>query len=219
MHCPACKIAFHDREDEWAKAEKRDHENGEFFWVSILTNCPECFHPILRIAKQDRLVDHCYDIQVVYPMRSRRVYVSTEVPEYLAKDYKEAVLVLELSDNASAALSRRTLQGILRDKGYPQWHLSNQIKAVLDETDPDKRLPHSIRETIEAVKEYGNFSAHPNEDKSTLEIIDVEPNEAEWCLEIVGALFEHFYIRPAEDAKRLAALEEKRARTRNQQVN
>jgi hypothetical protein len=30
------------------------------------------------------------------------------------------------------------------------------------------------------IRNFGNFAAHPNENKATLEIIDVEPHEAEW---------------------------------------
>ena len=213
MQCPACQVAFHDREDEWAKSKKRDDKNGDFSWVSILTICPECFHPILRIAKEDRPIDGFYDMRVVYPLKSKEVVVSSEVPEFLAKDFREAVLVLDISAKASAALSRRTLQNILRKNGYDQWHLADQIKALLGETDPDKRLPPHIRETIAAVKEYGNFAAHPKEDKSTFEIIHVEPDEAEWCLEIVEALFHHYYVRPALDSKRFAKLKTKKGRS------
>jgi hypothetical protein len=52
---------------------------------------------------------------------------------------------------------------------------------------------------------------HPNEDKATLEIIDIEPHEAEWCLETIEELFEHFYVGPAVAAARKAALNAKLA--------
>jgi hypothetical protein len=87
--------------------------------------------------------------------------------------------------------------------------LVKQVAAFIDETDPQKVAPQSLRETVDAIRNFGNFSAHPIDDKSTLQIIDVEPHEAEWCLDILDELFEHFYVRPSEAAARKAALNAK----------
>jgi hypothetical protein len=61
------------------------------------------------------------------------------------------------------------------------------------------------------IRHFGNFSAHPTEDVTTLQIIDVEPGEAEWCLDILEDMFEHFYVRPADAAARNTALDAKLA--------
>jgi len=50
---------------------------------------------------------------------------------------------------------------------------------------------------------------HPINDKTSLQIIDVEPQEAEWCLEILEALFDYFYVAPAAAKKKKAALDAK----------
>jgi hypothetical protein len=55
------------------------------------------------------------------------------------------------------------------------------------------------------------ISLHPTEDVTTLEIIPVEDDEAEWCLQILEDMFEHFYVRPVEAALRKAALDAKLA--------
>jgi hypothetical protein len=55
---------------------------------------------------------------------------------------------------------------------------------LLNETDPSKALPHKLRETVDAIRKFGSRSAHPIDDKTTLQVIDVEPHEAEWCVEI-----------------------------------
>ena len=65
---------------------------------------------------------------------------------------------------------------------------------------------------MDAVRSFGNFSAHPVNDVTTLQIIDVEPDEAAWCLEIIEALFDHYYVRPAANAEKLANLDQKRKR-------
>ena len=62
---------------------------------------------------------------------------------------------------------------------------------------------------MDAIRIFGNFSAHPLSDVTSLQITDVEPEEAEWCLELVERLFDHYYIRPAMDERRLAELNEK----------
>lgn len=62
---------------------------------------------------------------------------------------------------------------------------------------------------IHAIRHFGNFSAHPINDETALQIIEVEPHEAEWCLGILEECFEHFYVGPAVTREKMAALDEK----------
>jgi uncharacterized protein DUF4145 len=126
----------------------------------------------------------------VHPVGSNRGPVPPEVPKGIAADYVEACQVLPLSAKASAALSRRCLQGMLNDKGYKGSNLAKQIDQLLK----PGVLPKHIHETVDVIRNFGNFSAHPINDKTSLQIIDVDPEEAEWCLEILEALFDHFYV-------------------------
>jgi Domain of unknown function (DUF4145) len=123
--------------------------------------------------------------------------VPPDVPTDIAPDYVEACNVLPISPKASAALSRRCLQNILHAHGYRARDLAHEIDLLLAEADPLKALPHKLRVTVDGIRHFGNFSAHPTENKATLEIIDVEDHEAEWCLQITEDLFEHFYVGPA----------------------
>src|ERR1700744_413547 len=100
---------------------------------------------------------------------------------------------------------------MLRNNGYKARDLANEIERLLGETDPMKARPRKLRETVDAIRNFGNFAAHPSEDKATLEIIDIEPHEAEWCLETIEELFEHFYVGPALAAAKRSALNEKLA--------
>jgi hypothetical protein len=88
------------------------------------------------------------------------------------------------------------LQAILRDQGYAQRDLAQQIDALLGEQDPAKAIPTALRQTVDAIRNFGNFSAHPVTDQTTLEIIPVEPHEAEWCLEILEEMFDHTMSGP-----------------------
>jgi len=147
--------------------------------------------------------------EMIYPRGAARGPVPREVPDDVKTDYIEACNVLPLSPKASAALSRRCLQVILRNHGYKDRDLSREIQLLLDEPDPTKGIPTTLRTTVDGIRNFGNFSAHPITDITTLQVIDVEPHEAEWCLEIIEEMFEHFYVRPAQAAKRKAALDAK----------
>ena len=208
MQCPSCKVEFHDRPDEWKKAIKPIPDSLFTEMVSI-TLCPRCHCGIVEHSVYLDDIDDFVDRKIVYPVASQQVIVEPAVPENLKNDYVEAALVLEISAKASAALSRRILQSVLSSHGYKHRDLATRVEAVLSEVDPNKILPHYVKNKIDAIRNFGNFSAHEQRDMVTSEIIDVEPEEAQWCLEIVSDLFEHYYVRPATDAKKLADLNQK----------
>ena len=209
IKCPHCFVTFHEK---WAGDDIYAEGTNIVEWRWKATSCPSCEEQIIMIGKVKQVrglpitrFDED-DSFLVYPKFPQRAPVSDDVPESFRVDYTEACNVLEISPKASAALSRRVLQGILRDKGYSSHNLVDQIKKVLGETNPQNILPLNVRNTIDAVRNFGNFAAHPMSDQATLQIIDVEPQEAEWCLEIIEALFEHYYVGPAESVKRVSAL-------------
>jgi hypothetical protein len=61
-----------------------------------------------------------------------------------------------------------------------------------------KQLPSTIADSIDSVRHIGNFAAHPIKSQSTGEIVDVEPNEAEWNLDVLESLFDFYYVLPAK---------------------
>jgi hypothetical protein len=50
---------------------------------------------------------------------------------------------------------------------------------------------------------------HQNSAIAPLQVIDVEPDEAEWCLETVEELFEHLFVAPAAAKAKKARLDAK----------
>ena len=56
-----------------------------------------------------------------------------------------------------------------------------------------------------------SFAAHPQKGTNGGEIIEVEPQEAEWNLDVLGELFDHFFVRPAKLQMRKDALNKKLA--------
>jgi hypothetical protein len=130
--------------------------------------------------------------------------IPSEVPKNMSADYEEAALVFPFSAKASAALSRRCLQTVLREAGKStKRDLSDQIDEVLP------KLPAHLQKSLDAVRAIGNFGVHPIKTKSTGEIVDVEPGEAEWNLDTLEALFDFYYVQPAILDKKRTDLNEK----------
>jgi hypothetical protein len=130
-------------------------------------------------------------------------------PKPVEADYYESVKLLDVSPPASAAFSRRCLQALLTSRGYTQGKLVKQIEALLGESDHSKILPHYVATSVDAIRNFGNFSAHAIGDSATAEIIAVEPGEAEWCIEIMEDLFDHYFARPSAELAKIESINAK----------
>ena len=208
MKCPHCGTSYHVKDDDWEVVRVKTEGAASMYDIRA-TSCPSCGKPIIWLDELETWIEDVVDSEMVYPRTVNRSPLSEVVPYNLQTDFKEACEVLSISPKASAALSRRVLQALLGDQGYTSRDLSGQIEAVLFESDPEKVLPSQVRAVVDAIRNFGNFSAHPISDVTTLQVIEVEPNEAEWCIQILEALFDHYFVRPAEDAARLAVLNSK----------
>jgi hypothetical protein len=225
MDCPHCGKAFHD---SWTQVSiltigdtPRHTADGNLVlpgrpyieWKANATICPACQNPTITLLQclndGDRYKIPTVFTRRAYPTNTFRKPTPKEVPAHIKEDYEEACGVLPISQKASAALSRRCLQAILQGQGYTQRDLAVQINALLSESDPTKAIPTTLRETVDVIRNFGNFSAHLITDQTTLQIIPVEPHEAEWCLDILEDMFDHYYVKPAEAKARKAALDAK----------
>lgn len=135
-----------------------------------------------------------------------RAPLPAEVTDPYASDYREACNSLADSPKASAALSRRCLQALLRDKaGVKQGNLYDEIEEVVN----SGKLPSDLAEALHHVRVTGNFAAHPEKSANTGAIVDVEQGEAEWTLDVLESLFDFYFVRPAQLAARKAELNKK----------
>lgn len=87
------------------------------------------------------------------PSSSAKVFPNY-VPQPIINDYTEACVIRDLSPKASATLSRRCLQGIIRD----YWSISknrliDEINELKDKIDP------TTWQAIDAVRNIGNIGA------------------------------------------------------------
>jgi hypothetical protein len=201
MKCPHCLVEINPNFKEIFLGPDK-----ESFWSLFIMNCPNpnCGKKIIDLACGEPTKDQygnpvqglrvIASRQTVRPFASSRPPVPPEVDELFAKDYYEACLILSFSPKASAALSRRCLQNVLREKaGVKKNDLSNEIQQILD----SKFLPSHLSESIDAIRNIGNFAAHPLKSTSTGEIVDVEIGEAEWLLDVLESLFDFYFVQPA----------------------
>jgi len=200
MKCPHCLNGFHSE-----KSNKFLVDDVDGRWYVTYEICPECRKSIIELEFYRQGSKHPSKIRA-YPKGVSRAPVPEEVPIQFADDYKEACLVFHDSAKASAALSRRCLQNILREKaGIKKGDLAGEIQQVLD----SKQLPTHLSEAIDAVRNIGNFAAHPIKSTHTGEIVDIEPGEAEWLLDVLEGLFDFYFVQPAILQKKRVELDKK----------
>lgn len=120
----------------------------------------------------------------------------------------EAADILTRSPKASAALARRCLDTLMDEQlNLPPGNRA-PLADKIDQALP--ALPAHIQEQIDAIRNIGNFGAHLSR-AVTGEIIDVDPGEAEWTLDILDELFDHYYVQPARIQQKRAAVNAKLA--------
>ena len=85
--------------------------------------------------------------------------------------------------------------------------MADEIQQLID----SGKLPSDLSESIDAVRNIGNFAAHPMKSQHSGEIIEVELGEAEWTLDVLEELFDFYFVRPALRAKKRADLDQKLA--------
>ena len=213
MKCPHCKVDFHDR-----IAQHNIGSDADGYWVLEMCTCPACdklvmflcLHLKAQVPGSDQFVPGVEPLKkyLIRPKVATRLGPPSQVPSDLADDYREASLVLADSPKASAALSRRCLQSLLRKQvGVKKADLAKEIEEVI----ASGILPSYLSEAIDVVRIIGNFAAHPIKATSTGEILPVELGEAEWILDVLDGLFDFYYVQPSILSARKVALDAKLA--------
>ncbi len=128
--------------------------------------------------------------------RSQAKVFPSYIPKAIVEDYEEACLIRDLSPKASATLSRRCLQSIIRDfHGITKKRLVDEIEALQEVIDP------LIWQAIDAVRSIGNIGAHMEKDINL--IIEVEPQEASALIGLIEILLKDWYVARHEKQKQL----------------
>lgn len=168
-------------------------------------NCPSCGEIIIFLIEErylgTDLIGRIQDgkkEQMIYPSKSKFDNLK-DIPKDYLEDYQEAINVLAPSPKASAALTRRLLQNILRE----EFKIENKsLAGEIQEFINLPGIPSHLSDAVDAVRNVGNLAAHPSKNKNTGEIVKVEPGEAEWLIEVIEALFDFVFIQPKKLEKR-----------------
>jgi hypothetical protein len=208
MKCPHCTVEIHSASTEVQIGnfdryrEKKEIRQIAMFWRTSLQRCPACSEDIIFLYRSISN-NNINPYFLAYPRSSSRL-IPDAVPDPYRSDFNEACLVLNLSPKASAALSRRNLQTILREQGNTtKKDLYDQIEEI------SPKLPSHISEGLHAVRNIGNFAAHPMKSTNSGEILEVEPGEAEWTLDVLESLFDFYFVQPELLVKRKSDLNKK----------
>lgn len=135
-------------------------------------------------------------------------------PEYIPKavrdDYVEACRIRDLSPKASATLSRRCLQGMIRDFcGISKNRLIDEIDALrraVQEGTAAQGVSLDSIDAIDGLRKIGNIGAHMEKDIDV--IVDVDPNEAQALIELIESLFDEWYVARDKRQRRFAKVAE-----------
>jgi hypothetical protein len=200
--CPTCRTRFSVDNAEMAMIPSHCGELEQIIEVYAHI-CPECAQRIVYASISD---DPEEGATRIYPPLREQLDFSEYVPPGLLRDFEEARKVLDISPKASAMLSRRCLQRLLREQvGLKAKNLDQEIESAL----LSNLLPSYLADDLDAVRIVGNFAAHPTKSEATGEIVDVEPGEAAWTIEVLEGLFDFCFVAPIKADRRRQDLNKK----------
>jgi len=188
MKCPHCLHAIHIK---WGS--KLLGSDIDYQWFANWGICPNCEKSIITLTGNKDGIGTSETEILVYPKGYSRTPLDPVVPSIYSLDYQEACKVLQDSPKASAALSRRCLQNLLRDVGNVK---PSNLSKEIDEVLKFKSLPSQLADAIDAIRNIGNFAAHPIKSNNSGAIVEVEAGEAEWLLDVLEGLFDYYFVQP-----------------------
>lgn len=153
--------------------------------------CPNCEeYTIFATGKGNAVRDVRVNIRPISAAKQYPAYI----PQQIREDYEEACAVLSFSPKASATLSRRCLQGMIRDYwGIVKNRLNDEVSALKDKVQPD------LWQAIDSLRQIGNIGAHMEKDVGL--IVDIDPGEAEKLIRLIELLMKEWYINREERKK------------------
>ena len=196
FQCPYCSIVMPITNDTTSvryPSFKNTDEYHDYLMNGSFTNscvelvfyrCPKCGKYSVTANGKGGMVD---DINIQIKPLSTAKQFPDYIPLAIRNDYEEACAIVTLSPKASATLSRRCLQGMIRDF----WEIteSNLSKAIAKLED---KVPTVQWKVIDGIRRIGNIGAHMEKDINL--IIDIEPDEAQKLIKLIEHLLDQWYI-------------------------
>lgn len=150
--------------------------------------CPHCFEYSINAQGTGSKVKT--DIVHVKPISLAKQFPDY-IPKAIRQDYEEAYAIVNLSPKASATLSRRCLQGMIRDF----WKI--KPSTLFKEIDQlEHKIPAMQWKVLDGIRRVGNIGAHMEKDINV--IVDIDPGEAEKLLKVIEKLINDWYVERYE---------------------
>ena len=196
--CPYCNRATTITSENYSSTMQTFHDGNKdgllgFVWSAITCPNPDCREYELRAqlykathSPSTRSIGDPLIEWQLRPQSSAKVF-PPYIPAPIISDYTEACLIRDLSPKASATLSRRCLQGIIRDYwDIKKDRLIDEINALKDKVDAQ------TWGAIDAVRKIGNIGAHMEKEINLL--VDVEPRESQLLIGLIEILLKDWYV-------------------------
>ena len=210
--CPFCNHSSTIRDSDTTKEKTslfiHNTQGPRIAWTQfIVCPNPECKEFSLKVFLYDTFTSMKGGIESYHqnkflkswnliPSPSGAKRFPSYIPKAIRQDYKEAYLILDKSPKASATLSRRCLQGMIRNFWkVKRKTLFDEIEAIKDKVEPQ------TWQAIDSVREVGNIGAHMQQDVNM--IIEIHPKEAKLLINLIEILMKDWYINKHEREKTL----------------
>jgi hypothetical protein len=168
--CPYCNhpttVTDPNEDKDWINVKIAENNLGYksrvgFYYLAVACPNEKCkklfFKLVLGTASKNRFGDYEYagkDLNTwqLLPESSAKPQPSY-IPKQIIEDYTEACKIKDLSPKASATLSRRCLQGMIRDF----WSISVKSGKLADEiSELEDKVSTPEWEAIDAIRSVGN---------------------------------------------------------------
>lgn len=156
-----------------------DNDQLEGIIMSICSKCDSSTYWLKSFMKDE--------LQVCPSNSSNYPQPHPDMPEHIRKTFIEAGSVMHLSLGSSAALSRLTLENLLKHLGYEKGSLNDKIGKVIS----DGKVSAHVAKMLDIIRTYGNSGAH-----SGIINLDENPEIPRFLLELINLVVEHMITLP-----------------------
>jgi hypothetical protein len=178
------RAEYHKKDIDWySPGPKENHSH----W-SIL-ECESCYGISVQEMSYSTIagVQHSnYKRKVLYPMSRPEL---PNLPVKVEKAYRDALKVEKVDPNACAVLVGRTLEAACNHEQAPGRVLADKLTYLANAG----RIPETLAEMAQQLRQLRNFGAHDAEDTVTEEDIPT-------ILYFLEAILEYLYVAPAKVA-------------------
>lgn len=205
--CPYCQTKTTINSDKLVEKEAKYTEKKEDKMLEIsLITCPNESCERTTIIMKDYFLQFSFNRgyeKIGKAIREKRIepefsyiHYPDYIPEQVRQDYEEACKIVSLSPKASATLSRRCLQGMIRDfHNITRKNLVDEINAIQNDLGID------IFNALHSLRSIGNIGAHPESDINL--IVEIDEGEAQKLIKFIELLMDKWYIKREEERKML----------------